>query len=165
VEEIRAALAAGDTSTAARAAHSMKGAAANLGAAGLAEIASKAETAVTTGQGVEEALHALAISFESVAGAINSALPIEQSATAATGPAPGPADLATVVEPLSRLKVLLKNDDGDAADYILEVGPSLSKVLTAAEINTLTGLVGNFNFEAALVSLSNIADRLSLRLE
>jgi hypothetical protein len=60
---------------------------------------------------------------------------------------------------------LLKNDDGDAADYILEVGPSLSKVLTAAEINTLTGLVGNFNFEAALVSLSTIADRLSLRLE
>jgi hypothetical protein len=41
----------------------------------------------------------------------------------------------------------------------------LSKVLTAAEINTLTGLVGNFNFEAALVSLSTIADRLSLRLE
>ena len=165
VEDIRAALAAGDTSTAARAAHSMKGAAANLGAAGLAEAAAKAETAVTTGQGVEEALHTLAISFESVAGAINSALPIEQSGTAAAGPAPDPADLATVVEPLSRLKVLLKNDDGDAADYILEVGPSLSKVLTAAEINTLTGLVGNFNFEAALVSLSSIADRLSLRLE
>jgi two-component system sensor histidine kinase/response regulator len=165
MEEIRAALAAGDTSTAARGAHSLKGAAANLGAAGLAEVAAKAETAVTTGQGVEEALHALAISFESVAAAINSALPIEQSGTAAAGPAPGTADLATVVEPLSRLKVLLKNDDGDAADYILEVGPSLSKVLTAAEINTLTGLVGNFNFEAALVSLSNIADRLSLRLE
>ena len=165
VEDIRAALAAGDTSTAARAAHSMKGAAANLGAAGLAEVAAKAETAVTTGQGIEAALGALAISFESVAGAINSALPLELSVTAAAGPAPDPADLATVVEPLSRLKVLLKNDDGDAADYILEVSPRLSKVLTAAEINTLTGLVGNFNFEAALVSLSTIADRLSLRLE
>jgi len=165
VEEIRAALAAGDTSTAARAAHSMKGAAANLGAAGLAEVAAKVETAVTSGQGVEEALHALAISFKSVAGAIYSALPIEQSVTAATGPAPGPEDLATVLEHLTRLKVLLKNDDGDAADYTLEVRPSLSKVLTVAEINTLTGLVGNFNFEAALVSLSTIADRLSLRLE
>ena len=165
VEEIRAALAAGDTSTAARAAHSLKGAAANLGAAGLAEIAAKAETAVTTSQGIEEALRGLAISFESVAEAINSALPIEQTAAADAGPTPAPADLATIVEPLTRLKVLLKNDDGDAADYILEVGPSLSKVLTAAEINTLTGLVGNFNFEAALVSLSTIADRLSLRLE
>lgn len=141
----------------------MKGAAANLGAAGLAEVAAKAEAAVTSGQGVEDALHALAISFESVAGAINSALPTEQSATATAAPAP--ADIATVLEPLARLKALLKNDDGDAADYILEVGPSLSRVLTAAEINTLTGLVGNFNFEAALVSLSTIADRLSLRLE
>jgi signal transduction histidine kinase/CheY-like chemotaxis protein len=160
VEEIRAALAAGDTSTAARAAHSLKGAAANLGAGALAEFAAKAETAVTTGQGFDEALHSLAISYEAVARAINSALPAEQFVAAAA-----PTDLATVVEPLTRLKILLKNDDGDAADYILEARPSLSKVLTEAEINTLTGLVGNFNFEAALISLSDIADRLSLTLE
>ena len=161
VEEIRAALAAGDTSTAARAAHSLKGAAANLGAGALAEFAAKAETAVTTGQGFDEALHSLAISYEAVARAINSALPAEQFVAAAAAP----TDLATVVEPLTRLKILLKNDDGDAADYILEARPSLSKVLTEAEINTLTGLVGNFNFEAALISLSDIADRLSLTLE
>ena len=160
VEEIRAALAAGDTSTAARAAHSLKGAAANLGAGALAEFAAKVETAVTTGQGFDEALHSLAISYEAVARAINSALPAEQFVAAAA-----PTDLATVVEPLTRLKILLKNDDGDAADYILEARPSLSKVLTEAEINTLTGLVGNFNFEAALISLSDIADRLSLTLE
>lgn len=161
VEEIRAALAAGDTSTAARAAHSLKGAAANLGAGALAELAARAETAVTTGQDVEEALHSLAVSYEDVARAINSALPAEQFVAAAAAP----ADLATVVEPLTRLKILLKNDDGDAADYILEARPSLSKVLTEAEINTLTGLVGNFNFEAALISLSDIADRLFLTLE
>ena len=161
VDEIRAALAVGDTATAARAAHSLKGAAANLGAGALAEVAARAETAVTTGQGVDEALHALAVSFEAVARAINSALPAEQFAGVATAP----ADLATVVEPLTRLRVLLKNDDGDAADFILDALPRLSKVLTAAEINTLTGLVGNFNFEAALLSLSDIADRLSLRLE
>ena len=161
VDEIRAALAVGDTATAARAAHSLKGAAANLGAGALAEVAARAETAVTTGQGVDEALHALAVSFEAVARAINSALPAEQFA----GVAAAPADLATVVEPLTRLRVLLKNDDGDAADFILDALPRLSKVLTAAEINTLTGLVGNFNFEAALLSLSDIADRLSLRLE
>jgi signal transduction histidine kinase/CheY-like chemotaxis protein len=161
VEGIRAALAAGDTSTAARAAHSMKGAAANLGAGALAEVAARTETAITTGNGVSATLESLAVSFNDVAEAINSALPTDQFAATAAAP----ADLATVVEPLTRLKVLLKNDDGDAADYILEVRPSLSKVLTAAEINTLTGLVGNFDFEAALSSLSDIADRLSLRLE
>ena len=161
-KEIRAALGSGDTSTAARAAHSLKGAAANLGAGTLAEVAAKAETAIRTGQDVQEALHSLAVSYESVAAAITAALPGEQFAavTAVTS-----ADLATVVEPLTRLKILLKNDDGDAADFILDARPSLSKVLTEAEISTLTGLVGNFNFEAALHSLSDIAARLSLKLE
>jgi signal transduction histidine kinase/CheY-like chemotaxis protein/HPt (histidine-containing phosphotransfer) domain-containing protein len=162
IEEIRAALAAGDTSTAARAAHSMKGAAANLGAGALAEIAARTETAITTGQGVPEALHSLAVSYETVSAAINRALPSQEFAAAV---AATPADLATVVEPLTRLKILLKNDDGDAADFILDARPRLSRVLTEAEISTLARLVGNFDFEAALLSLSNIAARLSLRLE
>jgi hypothetical protein len=41
----------------------------------------------------------------------------------------------------------------------------LSKVLTETEITALTDLVGNFDFEAALNSLSRIAVRLSLNLE
>jgi hypothetical protein len=63
------------------------------------------------------------------------------------------------------LKRLLKNDDGSAAEYIFDARPSLSKVLTRPEISALTGLVGNFEFEAALTCLSGIAARLSLNLE
>jgi signal transduction histidine kinase/DNA-binding response OmpR family regulator/HPt (histidine-containing phosphotransfer) domain-containing protein len=162
IEEIRTALAASDTSAAARSAHSIKGAAANLGADALAEIAARTETAITTGQGVAQALNSLAGSYEAMAAAINLALPGPHSPVAVAGT---PADLATVIEPLTRLKILLTNDDGDAADFILDARPCLSRVLTEAEINTLAGLVGNFDFEAALVSLSHIADRLSLRLE
>jgi len=162
VQEIRAALAAGDTATAARAAHSLKGAAANLGAAALAEVAARAETAITTGQGIDDALQSLALSFDTVAAAIRAALPAEQAAASSTATS---ADPATVAEPLARLNKLLKNDDGDAADFILEARPNLSRVLTEAEINTLSGLVGNFDFAAALNSLSGIAARLSLKLE
>jgi hypothetical protein len=64
-----------------------------------------------------------------------------------------------------RLKSLLKNDDGDAADFILDARPGLSRVLTEAEMNTLAGQVGNFDFAAALHSLCDIAARLSLKLE
>ena len=53
VEEIRKALAIGDAETAARAAHSIKGSAANLGATAVAEVAAKAESAILSGQGVE----------------------------------------------------------------------------------------------------------------
>jgi len=161
VGEIRAALAAGDTVTAARAAHSLKGVAANLGASEVSDIAAKVESAVTEGQGVKELLDSLAASFDKIAGAIRAALPNEQAA----GIAEKSADPGTVAEPLSRLKKLLKNDDGDAADFILEARPSLSRVLTDMEISTLAGQVGNFDFAAALNSLSDIAARLSLKLE
>ncbi len=162
VEEIRAALAAGDVSTAARAAHSLKGAAANLGATALAEHAAKVEQAVSGGKYVEETLDALASSFAAVVEAIRSALPAER---AVLTDAASSSDPGAVVQPLTRLKTLLKHDDGEAADFILEARPALSKVLTETEITTLTDSVGNFDFEAALNSLSGIAARLSLTLE
>jgi two-component system sensor histidine kinase/response regulator len=162
VEEIRAALAAGDTETAARAAHSLKGSAANLGATALAEVAAKAEAALTSGQAVEPALDSLALSFEAVVTAISSALPSEPVASEG---AEGSGDPAAVVEPLTRLKQLLKNDDGEASDFIIDARPRLSRVLTEVELNTLSGQVGNFDFVAALNSLSDIAARLSLKLE
>ncbi len=162
VAEIRTALAAGDMATAARAAHSLKGAAANLGASGVAEVAAKAEAAVTAGNGAEEILKALETALETAVAAIRSALPNEQTVVVA---GEAPADPATVKEPLTRLKKLLKNDDGEASDFIIDLRPRLSKVLTELEISTLAGLIGNFDFSGALNSLSGIAARLSLKLE
>jgi len=162
VDEIRTALAAGDIKTATRAAHSLKGAAANLGVATVAEAAALAETAINNGRPVEETLGSLSRALASVMAAIRSALPSESPATAGTEPS---ADPAMVLAPLNRLKTLLKNDDGDAADFMLDVRPGLSKVLTEAELTTLTELVGNFDFGAALNSLTDIAGRLSLKLE
>jgi two-component system sensor histidine kinase/response regulator len=161
VAEIHAALAAGDTSTAARAAHSLKGAAANLGATALAELAAKVETSIIAGQSVDEGLQSLALSFDAVVAAIRSALPNERPAT---GAGEVSADPSSVLEDLGRLKKLLANDDGDAADFILEAQPALSRVLTEAELTTLNEQVGNFDFGAALNSLSEIAGRLSLKL-
>jgi two-component system sensor histidine kinase/response regulator len=59
VEEIRAALDAGDDATAERAAHSLKGSASALGANALAKRAEEAETAIKSGQGVDQALKTL----------------------------------------------------------------------------------------------------------
>ena len=162
MEEIRKALAAGDTETAARVAHSMKGSAANLGATAVAEVAAKAESAILSAKGIEEALRSLETSFAITAAAIRAALPSEPVAGGNGGAS---ADPTTIVAPLMRLKTLLTNDDGDAADFILDARPSLSRVLTETEMNTLAGQVGNFDFAAALHSLSDIAARLSLKLE
>ena len=160
--EIRAALAAGDHPTAERVAHSLKGAAGNLGATALADAAAKGEASLKSGQELEAALNSLAVSLRAAVDAIQLALPQEQVSEIAGDPT---ADPAIVVEPLSRLKKLLKNDDGAAAEFILEVRPDLSKVLSGTELSSLTGLVANFDFEAALNCLSGIAARLSLQLE
>jgi hypothetical protein len=70
-----------------------------------------------------------------------------------------------VAQPLSHLKKLLENDDGEASDYIIDARPNLARVLTPAEIDTLIAHVGNFAYTDALRSLSSIAARLSLKLE
>ncbi len=76
VEAIRVALSVGDASTAEREAHSLKGAASTLGATGLAEEAAKVETAIKTGQSVNEALASLSHSLMAVVEAIRAALPV-----------------------------------------------------------------------------------------
>jgi two-component system, sensor histidine kinase and response regulator len=162
VDGIRKALSVGDAATAERAAHSLKGAAGTLGAATLSEAAAKAETAIKTGEGIDTALASLSRVLAAAVDAIRTALP---EAAPTNGGGFASADPAKVVEPLTRLKQLLENDDGEAADFIVDARPDLSGVLTGAEIETLSELVGDFNFEGALKCLSSITNRLGLRLK
>ena len=75
------------------------------------------------------------------------------------------ATQTAVVEPLTQLKRLLETDDGEAADFMIDARSQLAGVLTPTEIETLSELVGDFNFDSALKCLSSIADRLSLSLK
>jgi signal transduction histidine kinase/CheY-like chemotaxis protein len=161
-EEISAAQAAGDTVTAARAAHSLKGAAANLGATAVAHCAAEVETALKAGESAQPLLDTLAAKVRTVVLAIRSALPNEQVAESANTAI---ADPASVAAPLRKLTRLLSSDDGDAADFILEAQPDLAKVLTGSEISSLRDFVGNYDFVGALKCITAIAGRLGLKLE
>jgi signal transduction histidine kinase/DNA-binding response OmpR family regulator/HPt (histidine-containing phosphotransfer) domain-containing protein len=162
VEEIRDALAKGDMATAARAAHSLKGAAANLGATAVAETAAKVEKEIQTGETTPPALDGMAASLRTTVQAIQSAFPNE---AVSAGMPSEPVDPSSVAAPLSHLKKLLANDDGEAADFILDAQPKLAKVLTGSEIAALNTLVSNFDFNGALKCVSEIAARLTLPLE
>jgi hypothetical protein len=108
------------------------------------------------------ALKSLSLSLAAVLKAIWAAFPEE---IVGNGAGQTSADPASVLEPLARLKKLLETDDGEAADFIVDAKPHLSRVLTPAEIKKLSDSVGRFDFEAALSCLSGIASRLSLNLE
>jgi HPt (histidine-containing phosphotransfer) domain-containing protein len=70
VVAVRAALASGDLAAAELEVHSLKGAAASLGAVGLAEVASNAEAALKSRDGNDAALESLESSLEAVVEAI-----------------------------------------------------------------------------------------------
>src|SRR6478672_3388427 len=162
VDEIRKALSMGDAATAERAAHSLKGVAGTLGATTLSETAAKAETAIKTGQGIDTALTSLFAGLGAAVRAIRAALPEEIPTNGGGGASRDPR---TVVKPLTQLKRLLETDDGEAADFMIDARSDLSGVLTPTEIETLSELVGDFDFEAALKCLSAITDRLALTLK
>jgi hypothetical protein len=60
---------------------------------------------------------------------------------------------------------LLSNDDGEAADFILDAQPHLAKVLTASEITALRDFVSNYDFVGARKCILQIAGRFGLQLE
>ncbi len=158
---VKTALSLGDAATAERAAHSLKGAAGTLGANALSEAAAQAETAIKNGRGEVEAVRALSLALDAVLAGLRAALPEDTGGNGA-GRA---GDRASIQEPLARLKLLLEADDGEAADFIVDARPRLAGVLTSTEMRMLSDRVGNFEFEAALKCLSEIASRLSLNLE
>jgi len=162
VEEIRSALRAQDSSTAQRIAHSLKGAAANLGANELASAAGSAERAIKTQSDVESALVEMEQALFATVSTIQKTLPSTEKIETTQSPK---GDPTVLVQPLSRLKRLLEADDSEAAEFIVEAQDSFSTVLRRTEIETLTRAVGEFDYEGALRAVSGIADRLSLKLE
>src|ERR1700758_1501604 len=162
VGEIRAALEAQDSATAQRIAHSLKGAAANLGANALATAAGSAEVAIKSQSEVESALVEMEGTLFAAVAAIQKILP---SAEKVESTMSGNGDPSVVLQPLSRLKKLLEANDSEAAEFILEAKGSFSAVMSRTEIETLTRMVSDFDYESALRAVSGIADRLSLKLE
>jgi signal transduction histidine kinase/DNA-binding response OmpR family regulator/HPt (histidine-containing phosphotransfer) domain-containing protein len=162
VGEIRAALKAQDSATAQRIAHSLKGAAANLGANALATAAGSADVAIRTQSEVESALVEMERKLVAAVASIQKTLP---SAERVESTRSGNGDPSIVLPSLSRLKELLEADDSEAAEFILEAHGNLSAVLSRTEIETLTRMVSDFDYESALRAVSGIADRLSLKLE
>jgi HPt (histidine-containing phosphotransfer) domain-containing protein len=161
VKQMRSALAAGDPVTAQRRAHSLKGAAGTLGATALSEAAAGAEAAIKNGRGVDKALRSLSVSIKTVVQGISAVLPAEISIETTHQDS---ADPAAVIEPLSQLKLLLENHDGAAVKFTVQARPSLARVLTRSEIETLSELVGKYDFVAARKCIADIAARLSLDL-
>jgi two-component system, sensor histidine kinase and response regulator len=161
VEVIRSAIATGDTSTAERTAHSLKGAASTLGVNALAAVAAGAETALKAGRSLDEELDSLARSLRSVVEAVRTALP----EPASDAQAPTIKDRVAVQRWLVRLRQLLENDDPEVTFVLVEAKPHLEGALTPAEMRDLESRIGVFDFGSAQKCIASVGTRLSLTVE
>jgi signal transduction histidine kinase/CheY-like chemotaxis protein/HPt (histidine-containing phosphotransfer) domain-containing protein len=153
--EIAEALRAGDRASAERLAHTLKGVAGNLGVGCVQAAAAKIEHAIReSGSSVP----ALIAELTSILVPQVAAIRIALDAVAPVLPAvPGQFDPAAAALAVTRLKSLIKVNDGDAADEIESVANSLAGAADPARLAALRSAIADFDFEKASRELDEIA--------
>lgn len=155
--EISTAIASGDLKLAERIAHTVKGVAGNLGIVEVQSHAQKLERAIREGQDsvpaqLEEFAACLNRQVESIRTGLREPMPGEQGLDQATI-----FDEAATSEAIVRLRSLLEANDGGAEDAYLNLRDTLKGKVEAARLNALGVLINDFDFEAALGELDEIA--------
>jgi two-component system sensor histidine kinase/response regulator len=151
VDRIQAALAADDKDSAERIAHTVKGIAGNLGAAGLQQAAAAVEAAIRAGTPPD--LDAMAAPLDSLVAALRVRLP--------PPPPPPPAACGDAGEVLTRLKSLLADNDPEAEELVNDNLTLLRGALPGIA-DQVAALVGNFDFDKALALLTPADTRPTL---
>ncbi|MFY3385916.1 response regulator [Paracidovorax sp. MALMAid1276] len=162
VHNARQALAEGRQEDAQRAMHTLKGTAATIGAAGLAQRAQAAEQALVQQaphaaldpllQSVHEACQPLVAALQQALPPENEVEDAHDTAThpAATGAQPDAVAAKTLV---SRLDALLADDDSDAIELFKESAPLLKATLGAAAHTAIRRALDGYDFVQALALL------------
>ncbi len=144
--QLRKSVAEGDTTTARRLAHTLKGTGGTLGLMLIQAMASKLESDVLAGDA--EAIEAEASALES---ALVSLLPVLQAKPAEAEP----VDIAVLDTDLKQLEVLLMSDDTRARPVMHSLAPGL-RAVAGTNAERLEQLVDDFEFSGALDLLRTI---------
>lgn len=157
-EQVSVAIESGDLKLAERIAHTVKGVAGNLGIVEVQSVAQRLEKALRDG---EESLSAPLAEFASVMGtqiqAINKAL----GDSASTPPKVvqiSPFDGKAATAAIDRLRILLKASDGGAEESFRRLQDAVAGVVEKPYLDGLSASINDFDFEAALVKLDDIAE-------
>jgi signal transduction histidine kinase/CheY-like chemotaxis protein len=157
--QISAALESGDRQLAERIAHTVKGVAGNFGITGVQSSAQKLEKAIREGQDTVSPL------LEEFAGLMSTQVhAIEQALRESAPPMPVeaqslPFDGEAAAAAVGRLKALLENSDGDAEEAFRSLQEAVGGVVEKPQLAALGASISDFDFDAALVKLDEIAER------
>jgi CheY-like chemotaxis protein len=142
-----------DRALAERLAHTIKGVAGNIGIVKIQDVAAKVEKAIRENDGSAPALLAeLEPVLDCQVRLIRSSLGERQPAATPTS-----FNAEAVAPAIERLQNLLEANDGDAADAAQRVADVLTGVVDAKLLEALRQSVSQFEFDAALANLREIA--------
>ncbi len=157
--QISTAIESGDLKLAERIAHTVKGVAGNLGITEVQSVAQRLEKALRDGEGtVSAVLGEFAEAMSAQVQAIEKALrdsASTRSETAQTSPFDGKAAAAAI----GRLRSLLEASDGDAEESFRSLQDAVAGVVEKPYLDSLSASINDFDFDAALLKLDEIAKR------
>ena len=157
--QISTAIESGDLKLAERIAHTVKGVAGNLGITEVQSVAQRLEKALRDGEGtVAAVLDEFAGAMGAQVQAIEKALRDSASTrpeTAQTSPFDGKAAAAAI----GRLRSLLEASDGDAEESFRSLQDAVAGVVEKPYLDGLSASINDFDFDAALLKLDEIAKR------
>jgi two-component system sensor histidine kinase/response regulator len=167
VEDIQAALGAGDVETATRLAHTVKGVAGNLGAEALYRAAAALEKAIKEGQKetVEHSIEELEAHLQVVLGGIQTLKGGEHRSSEPEAPAAEvTGDTAAVKPLLTESAGLLESDLVEASARLESLGEHLRHSNLEEAFKRLEKQMDAFDTDGALKSLETMAEALGLSL-
>jgi CheY-like chemotaxis protein len=156
-EDLSAALANGNNKEAERIVHTIKGVAGNLGIADVQAAALALDTAIHEGREfIPAMLDTLTRTMRRQAEAITRAL--QQTTPAAEKESQAfPYNEAVASEAITRLRKLLETSDGSAEEAFRDLLKSVDGAVDKAPLDSLRAFIDEFDFEAALAKLEEIA--------
>jgi CheY-like chemotaxis protein len=157
--QVSTALESGDVKLAERIAHTVKGVAGNLGIAKVPAVAQRLEKALRDGDGT---VSAVLSEFAGVMSAQVQAIEKALRDSASTGPDTVeslPFDGTAAVAAITRLRGLLEASDGDAEESFRSLRDAVAGVVDKPHLDGLSAAINDFDFDAALVKLDEIAER------
>jgi HPt (histidine-containing phosphotransfer) domain-containing protein len=152
-----------DQREAERLAHSLKGAAGNLGITNLFQLAGKLERAIReSGQDVDGIVEDLSLALDRQIQTIREGLRV---ATPAAGKQSSgkPPDALAVSAAVAQLKELLETSDADAPRAFADLAEMLQTSVASSELGGLGAAVESFDFETALIKLNKLTQTIQER--
>ena len=159
--QMAAAIASGDRELAERIAHTVKGVAGNLGLGRVFLAAEKLEKTIRHSDQVDAtALETFSVVVGNQVGAIRLAMEGVMAEGGSIEESHLDFDNEAAAAAIGRLRVLLESSDGNAAEAFPVVKRILAGMVDKSRLDTLNTTIGEFDFEAALIDLEEIAESI-----